>query len=80
MRQKPPQNYIVMPAEISQPRSKQLKDPLRHNPMNTKQAKHHYSQLICYMTMKKKVIHEFPTPFAHTTPIYHNNFPLLKII
>ena len=34
---KPPQNYIVMSAEISQPRGKQLKDPLRHNLMNTKQ-------------------------------------------
>ena len=41
-----PQSYIVMLTEISLPRSKQLKDLLQHNPVNTKQAKHHCPQLM----------------------------------
>ena len=48
---KPPNNYIA------QPLSKQFNDPLRHSPMDTKQAKHHYPQLISYRAMKKKVIY-----------------------
>ena len=64
---KPPNNYIA------QPLSKQFNDPLRHSPMDTKQAKHHYPQLISYRAMKKKVIYWFHTLFAHTTPVYHNN-------
>ena len=48
---KPPNNYIA------QPLNKQFNDPLRHSPMDTKQAKHHYPQLISYRAMKKKVIY-----------------------
>ena len=55
-------------------------DPWRHNPMNTKQSKHHCPQLICYRTLKKKVIYCFPRPFAHTTIVYHNNSLFPKII
>ena len=69
-----------MLAEIALPRSKQLTDPWQHNPMNTKQSKHHFPQLICYRTLKKKVIYYFPGPFAHTTIIYHNNSLFPKII
>ena len=38
---KSPQSYNAMQTEISLQRSKQLNDPLRHNPLNTKQAKYH---------------------------------------
>ena len=69
-----------MLAEIALPRSKQLTDPWQHNPMNTKQSKHHCPQLICYRTLKKKVIYCFPRLFAHTTIVYHNNSLFLKII
>ena len=80
MQHKPPESYIVMLAEIALPRSKQLIDPWQHNPMNAKQSKHHCPQLICYRTLKKKVIYCFPKPFAHTTIVYHNNSLFPKII
>ena len=37
--------------------------------IHTKQTKYHRTQLICYRTMKKKVIHQFATPFIHKAPI-----------
>ena len=30
----PPKSYIVVPAKLNLPRSKQIKDPLQHNPLN----------------------------------------------
>ena len=48
--------------------------------MNPKQTKHQRSQLICYRAMKKKMIHQLPTPFAHITPIKDNDSPFLKVI
>jgi len=57
VRYKPPNSYIVMSTKLTHPRLEQLNNPMWHNPMNSKQAKHQRPQLICYRAMKKKMIH-----------------------
>jgi len=68
MQHKPPQSYIALSAKPAPLWFKHLK----HNPMDSKQAKHHCLQLICYRAMKKDMIHRFSTLLAHTTPIYNH--------
>ena len=48
--------------------------------MDNKQTEYHRPQFICYQAMKKKMIHQFPTYFAHIASIKHYNMPIPKII
>ena len=75
-----PKAYIAMTPKLTLLRLKQLNYLMRHNPVNSKQAKHQRPQLKCYGAMKKKMIHRLLTPLTHITLIKNNNTPLAKVI
>ena len=71
---------IAMMSKLTLPRLKQLNYLMWYNPVNSKQTKHQRPQLKCYGAMKKKMIHQLPTPLTHITLIKNNNTPLAKVI
>ena len=76
----PPKCNVFVLAETTLPSYKHIKNPIWHNPMQTKQTTHHSPQLISYGIMKKKMFHQFHTSFTHTAPIQNNTASPSKII
>jgi hypothetical protein len=52
----------------------------RHNPRQPNSKEENIPNGTSNLKMKKKMIHGFPIPFAHTTPINHNDAPLPEIV
>ena len=75
---KSPKIYIVMLPKFTLPRLKQLNYLKRHNPLKSKQTQHHGPHLKSYRAMKKKMIHQLPTPLTHVTKIKNNNTPFCE--
>ena len=64
----------------SPPTSQQLHHMLRHHPRDTKQAKIEIPRALCIRTVKKQVIHQFPTILTHAIAVNNANIPLPQII
>ena len=75
-----PNNCCPMLTNPSPPTSQQLHHMLRHHPRDTKQAKIEIPRALCIRTVKRKVIHRFPTILTHTIAVNNANIPLPQII
>ena len=69
-----------MSAKLTFPSLKQLNYLIWHNPVNSKQTKQQRPQLKCNGAVKKKMIHQLPTPLTHITPVKNNNTSFAKVI
>jgi hypothetical protein len=52
----------------------------RHNSRQPKSTEENIPNGTSNLTIKKKIVHKLLICFAHTTPINHNDAPLLEVV